>query len=99
MRSDPVIKNPKPNIDNRVLSPLQQSILAFLAAKWQPIGDRIGHLPRTGDVVHGVSRRRDKAGFASVSRALARLERAGLINAYVPGLQTRGKGYHWAMRR
>lgn len=77
---------PEPNIDNRRLSPLQETILAFLATSGQPIGDRIGHLPRTGDVVDAVSRRRDKSGFASVSRARARLKRAGLVSAYSPHL-------------
>lgn len=84
------------NIDNR-LSPLQRQILDYLAHVGQPIGDRIGHLPRTGDVVDAVGRPRDKGNFASVSRALRRLCAAGLVNAYVPALRTRGKGLHWSL--
>lgn len=78
-----VSKIPNQNIDNR-LSDLQRQILAVLATAGQPEPDgdyqRIGHLPRTGDIVDALGRRRDKAGFASVSRALARLERAGLVD-------------------
>ena len=90
-------KVPKQNIDNR-LSDLQTQILAYLATTGQPHGERIGHLPRTGNIVDAVGRERDKAGFAAVSRALSRLEKAGLISAYAPQLTTRGKGYHWAVR-
>ena len=89
---------PERNFDNQKLSALQQAILA---AKGPPIGNRIGHLPRTGDVTDGVSRRRDKAGFASVSRALSRLWQRGLVDAYVgePALECRRKSCAGIHRR
>ena len=85
------------NIDNRALSDMQRRILKYLATAGQPVGDLIGHLPRTGDVVDHIGMRRDKAGFASVSRSLARLRLSGLIMAYHPSLATRGNGSHWAL--
>lgn len=85
------------NIANR--SPMQQLILNYLATTGQPIGDRIGHLPRTGDIVDSVSRQRDKSGFASVSRSLRRLAAAGVIVAYSPYFYTKGKGLHWALSK
>ncbi|MBP1297459.1 hypothetical protein [Bradyrhizobium elkanii] len=94
----PVISVPGQNIDNRSrLSGMQKRILVYLASTGQPHGDRIGHLPRTGDVVDQLGMRRDKAGFASVSRSLSRLNAAGLIDAYYPCLATRGMGAHWAL--
>src|SRR3954471_158716 len=87
-------KAPQQKRGNR-LSSLQRDILSFVTNKGQPIGDRISHLPRTGDVVDAVGRRRDNAGFASVSRALARLEKAGLVAGYRPSVRTVGNGCHW----
>jgi hypothetical protein len=94
--ADPVINIPNQNIDNQ-RSGMQRRILAYLATVGQPLGERIGHLPRTGDVVDNLGLSRDKAGFASVSRSLARLNAAGLIEAYHPSFCTRGKGVHWAL--
>ena len=90
-----VIKIPKQIIDNR--SAMQRRILAYLATTGHIVGERIGHLPRTGDVIDHLLMRRDKLGFASVSRSLARLRAAGLIVAYCPNLCTRGNGVHWAL--
>src|SRR5689334_7475553 len=95
--ADQVINTPKQNIDNR-LSRLQRDVLAYLATVGQPQGDRIGHLPRTGEVVDAIGRNRDKASFTAVSRALSRLEKAGLVAAHRPSIATRGKGSHWALQ-
>jgi hypothetical protein len=92
------------NIDNRLnaigrrLSVQQRRILTYLAGAGQPIGSFIGNLPRTGDVVDQLGLVRNKTGFASVSRSLARLNSIGLIASYSPNICTRGCGYHWAVR-
>jgi hypothetical protein len=83
------------NIDNRFA--MQRAILAYLATVGQPRGDYIGHLPRTGDIVDGLGYARDKAGFASVSRSLARLCKAGKVDAYLPQLRTRGNGARYCL--
>jgi hypothetical protein len=98
----PVAENvPDQNLDNRKLSALQRAALAFLATQGQPTpcGEgmvSIGHLPCTGDVVDALSRQRDKAGFASVSRALMRLWHRGLVDAYTGQVAARGRGFRWA---
>jgi hypothetical protein len=46
-----------------------------------PRGSYIGHLPGIGDVVDALGYPRDKAGFASVSRSLARLCKASEVTA------------------
>ncbi len=93
----PVINVPQQNLANR--RDLQTAILEYLATMGGPEGDRIGHLPRTGDVVDAVGRQRDNAGFATVSRSLARLRRDGRVVAFQPSLLTRGKGFFWALAR
>ncbi len=92
------IKLPDQNIDNR-LSEMQAAIVAYLETFPGPIGDRIGHLPRTGDVVDAIGFPRTKAAFASVSRSLSRLAQAGKVSAYSPSISTRGNGVHWCLRR
>lgn len=91
-------KIPNRNIDNR-LSPLQLEILCYLSSIQAHgcIDGRIGHLPRTGAVVEGVGRHKDKAGYASVSRSLKRLMQSGHIAGYYSQLCTRGKGMHYAL--
>lgn len=97
--SGPVIKVPKWNVVNRhLISPMQHQILNILIAAGQPVGERIGHLPRTGDIVDALGMPRSKASFASVSRSLSRLETAGRIVSYEPFLKTRGMGRHYAVK-
>lgn len=96
----PVIKGRKQTFDNRTaVSPLQHHILNVLAAAGQPIGERIGHLPRTGDIVDALGWPRNKSSFASVSRSLKRLEQAARIVSYSPSVATRGNGFHYAVKR
>jgi hypothetical protein len=83
------------DLDNRFV--MQQAILAYLATVGQPRGSHIGHLPRTGDIVDALGYPRDKSGFASVSRSLARLCKSGKVHAYYAQLVTRGKGAHYCL--
>lgn len=92
-----VINVPLKNIDNRRTSDLQRQILHHLETVQGPSGGYIGHLPRTGDLVDAVGRQRGKAGFASVSRALSRLCRDGLVERYVAEVCIRGRGYRYAL--
>lgn len=96
--TDPVNKVLVDNVFNR-LSPMQREIMDYLANFDGPIGNRIGHLPRTGDIIDGIGRARTNASFAAVSRSLSRLRAAGLIDAYDTELRTRGDGSHWSLRR
>lgn len=83
------------DIDNRFA--MQRAILAYLATVGQPRGNYIGHLPRTGDIVDALGYTRGKSGFASVSRSLARLCKAGKVNACYAALCTRGKGARYCL--
>jgi hypothetical protein len=95
----PVNKGRKLTLANRhTISPMQHQILNILIAAGQPIGEEIGHLPRTGDIVDALGWTRDKSSFASVSRSLKRLERAGRIVSYQPFIRTRGNGRHYAVK-
>ena len=99
MPTDPVSKIPVQNIDNR-LSALQSDILDFLRsddATGPRPGGYIAHLPTTGAIVDGVGRDRDKAGFASVSRALARLCERELVVAYRSAMAIRSKGFRYSL--
>jgi len=93
-----VNKVPVNNGFNR-LSPMQREIMGYLANCDGPIGNRIGHLPRTGDIIDAIGRLRTNASFAAVSRSLARLAANGLVDAYHAELRTRGDGSHWSLRR
>jgi len=95
----PVIKVPNQNIDNR-LSGLQSDILDFLKGEGSTgprPGGYIAHLPTTGQIEDGVGRDRDKAGFASVSRALDRLRKRGIVVGYQPTMHIRGKGLRYSL--
>jgi len=96
--SGPVNNIPNANLDNR-LSPLQRAILGYLrsVSAFGPRGEYIGHLPRTGQIVVGVGKDRDKAATASVSRSLKRLCASGLVVAYSPSICTQGMGLHYAL--
>lgn len=71
------------------LSELQRAILEVLEAR-TPGG--IDAMVRTGDVIDALGRRRDKAGFASVSRSLGRLRAHELVLAWRSPFATRGDG-------
>lgn len=94
----PVIKVSHENIDNRS-SQMQAAILEILADRraFPPSSSFIGDLPRTGDIVDALGRDRDKAGYASVSRSLNRLWKAGKVHAYSATLYIKGKGYRWSL--
>jgi len=97
--TSPVKKVRKQNFTNRhTISPVQHQILNLLAAAGQPVGDRIGHLPRTGDIVDALGLPRTKSAFASVSRSLSRLVTAGKVIGYEPSITTRGKGRHYGLK-
>lgn len=93
----PVNNVPADNDFNR-LSPMQREIMRYLANCDGPVGNRIGHLPRTGDIIDAIGRPRTNASFAAVSRSLARLAAHGLVDAYHAELRTRGDGSHWSLR-
>lgn len=88
---------------NRPLSQLQRAILEYLATKLPDRVDHghygygIGHLPRTGEIIDALGRRRDKCGFAAVSRSLTRLLAAELILAWRSPFATRGDGCHYSL--
>jgi len=90
-----VSKGPQKTLDNRFA--MQRAILAYLATVGQPRGDYIGHLPRTGDIVDALGYPRNKAGFASVSRSLARLCEAGKVEAHYGSICTPGKGARYCL--
>ena len=94
----PVINISHENIDNRS-SQMQAAILEILADRRAvpPTSSFIGDLPRTGDIVDALGRSRDKAGYASVSRSLKRLWKAGKVQAYSSILCARGNGYRWSL--
>lgn len=94
----PVSKVSIENIANRP-SNLQIEILEALSIlnATPPETSYIGDLPRTGDILDALGRCRDNVGYASVSRSLNRLWRAGKVNAYSGLFYTRGKGYRWSL--
>lgn len=87
---------------NRGLSQLQLAILEYLSTT--PACDvREGAVsmigwPRTGEIIDALGRRRDKKGFASVSRSLTRLAKADLIVCGYSQFSTRGGGAFYALR-
>lgn len=96
--SHPVGKIPKQNSVNRnSISAMQHQILGILFSAGQPRGEKIGHLPRTGEIVDALGLPRSRAAFASVSRSLSRLEKAGRVVSYSPSINTRGRGRHYAL--
>ncbi|KQZ31600.1 hypothetical protein ASD50_15155 [Mesorhizobium sp. Root552] len=98
--ASPVNNIPKGKKVNRhALSPAQHQILNILTASGQPIGGKVGHLPRTGDIVDALGLPRTKVSFASVSRSLARLAAAGRIVGYSTSMATRGFGRHWGIKQ
>jgi hypothetical protein len=93
---------------NRGLSQLQLAILEFLETKlpanidpnesvYRYWGYNHRHCPRTGEIIDALGRRRDKAGFASVSRALKRLAKANLILCWYSNLSTPGSGANYSL--
>jgi hypothetical protein len=99
--ADPVNKVADHNRVNRKrtsASIMQHMILNVLHDAGQPIDDRIGHLPRTGDIIDMLGLPRTKSSFASVSRSLARMETAGWIVSYRALVKTRGNGRHYAVK-
>ena len=88
----------------RGLSQLQCAILEVLAevpASPKPTdqyGARyIGHLPTTGDILTALGRERDNANYAAVSKALARLGKRGLVEAFGSQISTQGKGHRYSL--
>lgn len=84
------------------LSKVQKEILAYLVTTPQPIphGDdtiTVYHLPRTGDVIDALGRKRTPSNYAVVSRALSRLRARGLIFSYCGFLCWRGQGNGYAV--
>jgi hypothetical protein len=78
---------------NRLLSQQQAAILEILATKG-PVTDQTHYfdMMRTGAIIDALGRPRTKAAFASVSRSLNRLYRAGLIVACYCNFSTVGDG-------
>lgn len=86
------------NVVNR-LSPLQRQILDVMRDRqaYRPRTEYIGNLPRTGQIIDALDRPRTPSSYASVSRALARLEKAGLVVSYLASMATQGKGRAYAL--
>ena len=81
----------------RGLSQLQRAILELLPlGPEQGRGDYIGHLPTSGAILDALGRPRDNAGYAAVSKALARLEQRGLVISYRAQVALRGKALRYA---
>ncbi|MCD2183316.1 hypothetical protein [Rhizobium sp. GN54] len=91
-----VINVPERKVDNR-LSEMQVNILSVMRAFPAPTGCKIGHLPTTGDIVDALGLPRNKATFASVSRSLARLDRAGKLASWQAEISIRGRGNRWSL--
>ncbi|WP_374322886.1 hypothetical protein [Brevundimonas sp.] len=85
-----VINLPNPPFDNRRSGPrsFQQSqVLDVLRALPN------GHIGmKTGEVVDALGRHRDKPGYASVSRTLARLRKSGDVEAFESAYSQQGGG-------
>jgi len=84
------------NIVSR-LSKMQRQILAYLATTPQPVGGRIGALPRTGNIIDALCLARTESNYAVVSRALKRLEERGLVSSYSSIMAARGCGLAYAL--
>jgi DNA-binding MarR family transcriptional regulator len=97
LRASSVNKVSNRNIDNRPLSAVQVSILRHLATRRSAKGGCIGHLPTTGGVIQAIGGQRDRVSYASVSRSLGRLNRAGLVDSYLSEVAIRGRGYRYAI--
>lgn len=97
--TDTVKNIPKQKVFNRVQpSIMQHQIMNILTAAGHPIGEKIGHLPRTGEIIEALGLPRTNSSYASVSRSLSRLEKAGRIVGYTPYIGTPGKGRHWGVK-
>jgi DNA-binding MarR family transcriptional regulator len=92
----PVNKVRGPDIINRPpLSPMQREILAVLQPA--PGGSSLRGMPGTGEIITAIGRQRDPKHFASVSRSLARLVKAGLVVAWHAELCLPGRGSRYAL--
>lgn len=94
---DAAIKILDQNIDNR-LSELQRRILGILPLEPQPLDGELplGGLPFVRDVIAALGLKRTRSATASVSRALERLERRGLVSSYRGVLYVPGKALRFA---
>jgi DNA-binding transcriptional ArsR family regulator len=64
------------NQSRRGLSPLQVQIMRFLVVRHPGFCGDV----TTGTIIMAIGRRPDNVGYASVSRALRRLENVGLVH-------------------
>lgn len=88
MTDAPVINPPSCPLDNRPRRSHQQAqVLEVLAAL------PCGHTGlKTGQIIDLIGRKRDKAGFASVSRTLARLRLSKDVEAFQSAYSQQGGG-------
>lgn len=81
------------------LSKMQKEIIAFLSRTPPPLGNTLTGLPGTGDVIDALARQRTASSYASISKALRRLEKRGLISSVAPSTALRGKGLRYYLTR
>jgi hypothetical protein len=95
---------PHENLISR-LSKVQKEILAYLITAPQPLHEpneygtyNTTYVPRTGDIISALGRKRTPSNYAVVSRALRRLQARGLINVFHSAVFYRqGKGCAYAV--
>ena len=82
----------------RGLSKLQHGILDFLATLPEPEGNLItvGYA-RPKEIIDALGGDRTPAQYASVSKALKRLEQRGLIRSVSGQVASQGKGYRYRL--
>jgi len=96
--ADPVNKVARADLVNR-LSPMQRAIINALDPMPEPAGGYISlkGMPTTGGVIERIGRLREPKSYASVSRSLERLVRAGLVEACSGQLCIQGRGFRYAL--
>ncbi len=83
----------------RGLSPLQKSILSALEAypREQGDGEGISRLAASTDLIRAVGREPTRNNRAAMSRALARLAKRGLVEAWSAEVKLPGAGHRYCL--
>jgi hypothetical protein len=91
----PVKKVSSWDLINRRLSPMQRAIIGVLNVSVKEAFPRGMH--STGQVIAAIGRQPDSKSYASVSRSLDRLARAGLVEIWHAHCRLQGSGYRYAL--
>lgn len=86
-----------PNVVNRRQAAILE-VLESLGAHGLE-GERLNHLPTTGGIIDALGLPRDATSYASVSRSLRRMHKAGLVDEYLPQVRAPGSASFWALAR